>query len=117
MADSIDEMLAEEFDRITVLDAALDLQFLLKSTGALKAVLEQARDDAHLAVNKLIKCKPEDADTIRELQWDVRRFDKLCQYIFNILEAGKAMSADLTEEQIAETEKLLMGDEAQPKDA
>jgi len=111
------DMMLEEFDRITVLDAAINLRDQLKHPdSAIVALLSQARDDAHVAVRELVFCDPNDTNAIRELQWRVTRFEALHGYIGGIVEAARSMTDDMTEEQLAETERLLSRGEPEVKD-
>lgn len=117
MEEGLDEVLAEEYDRAQVLDAALDLVAELKNqSSAIRAVLDQARDDAHEAMRALVKCDPNQSEEIRRLQWQVSRFDDLCSYVFNILEAGKVASEDMTAEELALMQHLIKGDDIPQED-
>ncbi len=114
---SIEEMLAEETDRVETIDAAFELLDQLRnSKGAVRMILLQAHEDARKAVAALMSCDPEDAGRVRALQWQAGRFDELARYVNGILEAGRAAFEDLSAEQAAELETLIRTDRQQAQD-
>ena len=112
-----DELLAEEYDRVTIVDAALTVADQVKiKDSALRLVLDQAREDAARAVQELVRINPIDAEAVRRLQWQVTRFEDLCTYVSQILSAGREATADLSQSQADALEKLVRGDDGEPRD-
>lgn len=117
MDDSIDEVLDAEYARVEAIDAGLDAYHQLTKSGPLRIIIDEARRDALIALDMLVKVDPNEAKEIRELQWAVTRYDDLCRWIARIIETSKQASEDLTAEQAAELARLLHGDEANTEDA
>lgn len=111
------EMLDNEYARVVALDAARDIQQQFRASGAITLLIEDARETAIAALDALVRCDPFKPEIVRELQWRVRRYDMLCAWVLRVIEGGEAATEDLSAEQSAELDKLLRGDEAEPKDA
>jgi hypothetical protein len=116
-AETFQEVLDSEYARVEAIDAARDLFDQVRSSGAITVILLSARDEAVGAMHDLVDADPEDAKAVRALQWKVKRYDDLCGWIRSIIERGREATEDLTEEQAADLEKLIRGDEAELKDA
>lgn len=94
-----------DYERNYVFDAHFQVIDELRSRTGLGYVLHQAREEARQAVIDLIDCDLADGDKARELQWRARRFNELYKYAFQIIEAGKVVREDMTEDVIAALEK------------
>lgn len=110
------EVLDTELARIEAIDAGHDVFRQFRTSGALSTILLEARDRAVDALNRLVKCDPFNAAAVRDLQWEVTRYDALCQFINEIVETARNASEDLTAEEGAALEQMLRGDESEPKD-
>lgn len=115
--DTIEEKM-DEYRRAATLDAAADLIFDLRQErpSGIGLVLDRAREDAEAAMLLLTACDPKDAEKVRELQWQIGRFQSLVGYVDEILEAGNAAKADITDEHALELIRLLNGGEYVPED-
>lgn len=115
--DSTEEVLDAEFARVEAIDAGLDAVHQMTRGGVLRVLIEEAREKAIDALQALVRADPEDAKTIRELQWQVTRYDDLCRWIKDIAEDARNKSEDITAEQAASLARLIKGDEADLEDA
>jgi len=105
---NIDEVLDEEFSRLTIMEAGIDLVGqLTRYHGVVRMLLEQSRDDAIAANVLLINCDPENPKEIRRLQYEIKRFNDLLGYVERVVEAARTAREDLSDEQAAEIERLL----------
>lgn len=103
-----DDILPAVLSELDVLDMALETRNALKDLdGPLRYVLDQARDEARQANRALLRCNPYDGDKIRDLQWQVKGFDRLMQWVFQTLIAGKFIEQGKTAEQIESMHQLL----------
>lgn len=105
-----DELLDAEYLRVLVLDEFYDAREGLKPGAALSRVLESAREQAKAALSELVTCNPFGGEKVRKLQWEVRRYEDLCRWIEAIVENGETAEGDMTDEDRAETERLLRGE-------
>jgi hypothetical protein len=108
-----DDALAE-FDRNYIFDAAFKCAAGLQSRkrDGIWYILQQALDDARQANAKLVTCDPTDAAIVRQLQWEVGRFDELYNYVYVTLQAGELVRKDMTEEQVAVLNRELGNQDA-----
>lgn len=105
-----EQLLPESFTQaeVDIADVALETKRALQHLdGPLRYVLDRAMVEARQAVRQLIKCSPNDGDKVRELQWQVSRFDKLVQWVFDILLEGRLLRQIKTQEQMDELYALL----------
>lgn len=115
--DSIQEVLDTERARVEAIDAGWDVFEQFRNSGALTKILVKAREEAIDALQRLVEADPFKPEVIRDLQWQVTRYDALCQWIETIVESAQAATEDLTAEQAAAIEQMLRGEDSEPKDA
>lgn len=99
--DFVDEDSPQEIDkRFALAKSALAIKHQqIDPSSALRHVLNRAHDDAVAALVGLIEVDPGDAKAVRDLQWQVSRYDAMCQYIDEVLSAGEEAEDALTAEQ------------------
>lgn len=116
--DDYTELVEEaEYARVEAIDAGLDALHQLTNTGALRVMIDEAREEAISALNALVRADPENPNLIRDLQWRVTRYDSLCRWIAGIIEKAQQARDDITDEQAAELAVMLRGDETEQEDA
>ena len=112
MLDPAAEELADsEYARALFMDTFYQTLDHLKDGGPLKALLEAAREDAIVAMSDLVKADPFKPEVIRDLQWRVQRYDAFCSWITTTIQAGEVLQQDMNDEQRAEYEALIRGEE------
>jgi hypothetical protein len=104
------ELLDAEYARALVMETYLATLDGLKDKNPVKALLERARDEAMSAMAALVRADPFKPEAIRDLQWQVQRYDDLCHWVGITLSAGEAAQEDLSAEQRAEYETLIRGE-------
>ena len=109
MAD-IDELMDEEFLRVEALDDLADCERLLSRGGAFETLIIKAREQAMAALEMMVQGNFETIEQVRALQWEVRRYDALCQWISEIVDHGETVRESLTEEDDEMLEQILRGD-------
>lgn len=90
----------DEFNRLAAMEAGIKTFKEMREGGPLRLVLLKARADAIAAVEDLVGCDPEDAKRIRDLQWAISRYDAFVSYAEEIIEAGRAASDDLPDDEV-----------------
>lgn len=75
--------------------AAIEVTLDHPDMTPLKAVLALAREDAATAIRKLVEIDPTQANEIRRLQNDARRYDSLVGWLRKIVGDGKDASETL----------------------
>ncbi|MBW3099250.1 hypothetical protein [Pseudohoeflea coraliihabitans] len=101
------DMASEEFDRALKLSEFYALLDGMAEGAAIRVLLDEGRREAISGMLALAVADPDDAKTIRDLQWRVVRFGKLAEWIREIVENGKSSQDDLEAESRAALEKLI----------
>lgn len=89
-----------EFGRIAIMEAGLSVYREIHNkelNGPLRLIMLQAKADAIVAVEELVKADAADAARIRELQWAVSRYEALYVYAAEIIEKGRQVNDDLSD--------------------
>lgn len=92
--------------------ASLEVQFDKDaSRRPLLFVLKKARDAAAQAMDALIyECAPEDINTVRQLQHEIRRYDDLVAWCRQIIIEGKSADYIVSEFDREDFAKAVLGD-------
>lgn len=92
-----------EVERLGIIRQAIEVERDLRTEGSvLRAVLDQAREDAEGALRKLLTVDPEMVSDVRRLQYEVRRYSDLVTYTQRIIENGSIAQQDNSPEDDAE---------------
>jgi hypothetical protein len=110
MDSATQELLDAEYTRALAVETYFQTLDGLKDGGPVKALLEQARNEAMTAMHALSMVDPFKGDAVRDLQWRVRRYEDLCQWVGMTLSTGESALDDLTEEQRVEYATLIRGE-------
>lgn len=87
-----------EAPKVLFLQNAVEANRLLDRGGAWEALIEQAQDDAFVALGVLANFEFTTLDQVRKAQWEVQRYEKLAGYINGIFSKAKEATADMTQE-------------------
>lgn len=108
------EMVADaEYARVEAIDAGFDVLHQITQGGAIAIIIDEAREKAIAALNRLVRADPDNPKEIRDLQWQVTRYDDLCRWIAQIIETARQAREDITDEEAAALAKLLRGEDQQ----
>jgi hypothetical protein len=113
----IEEAMDDEYLRVLAIDAAAQAETLLNRGGAWEALIEKARAEALGALNGLISFKFTDLQQVKEMQWQVTRYESLCRWIRDIEEAGAEAREGFSDEEVDELKSMFSPGETEPKDA
>lgn len=97
----------DDEQRLAVIKAAFAIQHqMVDKASALRLVLNRAYQDAVAAVANLIEVDPADAKSVRDLQWEVKRYEAMNSYISEVLRDGQEKVDELTAEQAERLSEL-----------
>lgn len=96
-----------EAPKVLWLQNAVEANRLLDRGGAWEALIEQAQDDAFVALGKLAGHDFASLDEVRKAQWEVQRYEKLATYINGIFSLAKEATADMTQDGADEMARIL----------
>lgn len=111
------ETLDAAYARFLAIEAAADAEVLLQRGGAWRALIERARDEAIDAMGELITFGFTDLDQVKEQQWRVARYEKLCAWIKDIEDVGESANSDMTDEEAFIVDQMINRGETEPQDA
>jgi hypothetical protein len=105
-----EDFIPEEAARVQYLQASMQAEMLLRPGEAWDVLIEQALGDATDAIDKLVSTKFKSLDEVREVQWEVMRFERLARYINTTLNLGKEAVQDATNDQRERLAEILRGE-------
>jgi len=111
-----EELRDAAYARVLAIEAAADAEILLQRGGAWEVLIERARDEALDAMGELIQANFTTLDQVKEQQWRVARYEKLCAWIKDIEDTGEA-ALDMTDEEAAIVDRVTTRGETEPQDA
>jgi hypothetical protein len=112
-----DELRDAAYARVLAIEAAADAELLLRRGGAWEALIEKARDEALGAMEMLISTPFTDLAQVKDLQWQVSRYDALCRWVKEIEDAGEAAHSDMSADEEFIVGQMLSRGETEPQDA
>lgn len=96
--------------RARLIDASADLELQIEKDAKHRPViiiLAKARSEAMKAMKALVMVDCQQADTIRILQNEIRRYDDLVAWVNEIIQDGKEADRQISEEEQADIGMLL----------
>jgi hypothetical protein len=99
---------------------SMELETQLAATNGLRpvmAMLQLAKIEAAAALVALVNIPPTEGERIREKQYEVRRFEQLCDWIKQVIQKGLEADKLLTEKEREELLDILVETEEGEEDA
>jgi hypothetical protein len=99
---------------------SMELETQLAATRGYRpvlAMLQLAKNEAAASLVALVNIAPTEAERIRDQQYEVKRFEKLCGWIKDVIEQGREADALLSEKEREELLDLLVETEEGEDDA